>query len=267
MGTRRYPSLVRGGGFGNIRMQTPSTIRRVGSRYPRPPRVPSSRTYPCIFATKLPSASTRPIITPVTRFPGGSDASCMPALISTTQHLYSRVDATWARFERLKRLRISSAEILTMDSQFEARLRGHLDRLFKNDRMSIADFQQWFISAWWAAEDGASDALYELGSRIEHLLYIWSSGEWNDTEFRRHLRAAANAYFGNDAVAASGEPGSTSDPKSDIPPVLEQRIRTDSAGVAHTLVTDGGVGVGVIRARSSPAQVHWRPLPPARAVS
>ena len=77
-----------------------------------------------------------------------------------------------------------------MDSQFEDLLRGHLERLFKNEQISIADFQQWFMTAWWEAEDGASESLYELGSRIEHLLYIWSSGEWNDSAFLTELQIA-----------------------------------------------------------------------------
>ena len=40
-----------------------------------------------------------------------------------------------------------------MDSHFDDLLRGHLGRLFKNERMSIAGFQQWFMTAWWEAEE------------------------------------------------------------------------------------------------------------------
>ena len=84
-----------------------------------------------------------------------------------------------------------------MDSHFEDLLRGHLERLFKNEPMSIADFQQWFMTAWWEAEDGASESLYAFGSRIEHLLYIWSSGEWNDAAFASHLQQAAQSFYGS----------------------------------------------------------------------
>lgn len=84
-----------------------------------------------------------------------------------------------------------------MASQFDDLLRGHLERLFKNEPMSIADFQQWFMTAWWEAEDGASDSLYAFGSRIEHLLYIWSSGEWNDAAVLLRLLSAAQDYYGD----------------------------------------------------------------------
>lgn len=89
-----------------------------------------------------------------------------------------------------------------MDAQFEERLRGHLGRLLKNDNASIADFQQWFTTAWWEAEEGVSDALYDLGSRIEHLLYIWSSGEWSDTAFLTALDAETAAFRAAGARAA-----------------------------------------------------------------
>lgn len=186
-------------------MHTPSTTSSVGSRYPRPPSVPSSRKYPCILATNLSSRSSNPIIRPLTSSPGGSVSSCIPELISTTQYLYSRSDASCAKSVLLKRLRISTTEILTMDSHFEDLLRGHLGRLFKNERMSIADFQQWFMTAWWEAEDGAPESLYSFGSSIEHLLYIWSSEEWNDAAFLLQLQRAARNYYGSEfAEQATG---------------------------------------------------------------
>lgn len=89
-----------------------------------------------------------------------------------------------------------------MDAQFEDRLRGHLGKLLTNTSVSIADFQQWFMTAWWDAEEGAPDALYELGSRIEHLLFIWSSGEWSDATFLNALAKETAAFraAGNRAV-------------------------------------------------------------------
>jgi len=84
-----------------------------------------------------------------------------------------------------------------MDSHFEDLLRGHLERLFKNEEMSIADFQQWFMTAWWEAEDGASESLFEFGSRIEHLLYMWSSAEWSDAAFASNLQQAAQNFYGS----------------------------------------------------------------------
>jgi hypothetical protein len=69
-----------------------------------------------------------------------------------------------------------------METAFESDLRRHLESVFQN-RMSVAEFRQWFMSAWWSAETSASDSELRLGSRIENLLYILDAGEWSEDQF------------------------------------------------------------------------------------
>lgn len=73
-----------------------------------------------------------------------------------------------------------------MESAFASDLRGHLERLFQNE-LSVAEFRQWFMSAWWSAEAAASDSEFRLGSRIENLVYILDAGEWSEDRFRASL--------------------------------------------------------------------------------
>lgn len=73
-----------------------------------------------------------------------------------------------------------------MESAFASDLRGHLDKLFQND-LSVAEFRQWFMSAWWSAEVAASDSELLLGSRIENLVFILDSGVWSADQFRASL--------------------------------------------------------------------------------
>jgi hypothetical protein len=73
-----------------------------------------------------------------------------------------------------------------MESAFESDLRGHLESLFQ-DEISVAEFRQWFMSAWWSAEAAASDSALRLGSRIENLIYILDAGEWSADQFRASL--------------------------------------------------------------------------------
>jgi len=73
-----------------------------------------------------------------------------------------------------------------MESAFASDLRAHLERLFQEE-LSVAEFRQWFMSAWWSAESSASDSELRMGSRIENLVYILDSGEWSDDRFRASL--------------------------------------------------------------------------------
>ena len=73
-----------------------------------------------------------------------------------------------------------------MESAFASDLRTHLERLFQEER-SVAEFRQWFMSAWWSAESSTSDSELRMGSRIENLVYILDSGEWSDDRFRASL--------------------------------------------------------------------------------
>jgi hypothetical protein len=73
-----------------------------------------------------------------------------------------------------------------MESAFASDLRAHLARLFQEE-LSVAEFRQWFMSAWWSAEISASDSELRLGSRIENLVYILDSDEWSDDQFRASL--------------------------------------------------------------------------------
>jgi hypothetical protein len=80
-----------------------------------------------------------------------------------------------------------------MDDAFASDLRGQLSRLFQN-RISISDFRQWFMRAWWSAEDASSDSIFRLGARIENLLYILDSGEWSDEMFLSALNQETKAF-------------------------------------------------------------------------
>jgi hypothetical protein len=162
-----------------------------------------------------------------------------------------------------------------MDSHFDDLLRGHLGRLFKNERMSIADFQQWFMTAWWEAEEGASESLYSFGSSIEHLLYIWSSGEWSDAAFLQQLQRTARNYYRSEFVERVA-PGMA--PPHDVVPVSVaslnltgetpvKLITTGSTGSVFVMVLDRLVGDNVIRRGSSPAQIHQEQLRQVQVVS
>ncbi len=81
-----------------------------------------------------------------------------------------------------------------MVSAFESDLRGHLKSVLQN-RMSVSEFRQWFMSAWWSAEAAASDSDLRLGSRIENLIYILDSGEWSEDQFRASLSDEAADFL------------------------------------------------------------------------
>jgi len=61
--------------------------------------------------------------------------------------------------------------------------------------MSVSEFRQWFMSAWWSAEAAASDSELRLGSRIENLVYILDAGEWSDDHFSANLADEAAEFL------------------------------------------------------------------------
>jgi hypothetical protein len=73
-----------------------------------------------------------------------------------------------------------------MESACASDMRAHLERLFQEE-LSVTEFRQWFMSAWWSAESSALDSELRIGPRIENLVYILDSGEWSDDRFRASL--------------------------------------------------------------------------------
>ncbi len=88
-----------------------------------------------------------------------------------------------------------------MECAFESDLRGHLESLFQNEIL-LAEFRQWFMSAWWSAEAAASDSVLRLGSRIENLVYILDSGKWSEEQFRASLAQETASFRAKVATLA-----------------------------------------------------------------
>lgn len=93
-----------------------------------------------------------------------------------------------------------------MDRAFLSELRGQLGNLSQN-RISVSDFRQWFMSAWWDAESEVSDPVFRLGARIENLVYILDSEEWSERSFREAVLEESSKLLEADSRSASDSKG------------------------------------------------------------